>query len=218
MELLTQIAGSLPRSWITGVARLQFRFPLLKKPVGWLSNRFRHRNGKIQKGEGRGLRFNPGSANAGYLLGTSEPAMQFALARLIRPTMTVYDIGANVGFFSVIAARLVGPHGRVIAFEALPENAEQLVANALLNNFENIIVRCEALGNENGFTAFFAADESTLGRLKTLGPPDPAAREITVPVRQLDRLIAGSDLPLPGLVKLDVEGAEVAVLLGACET
>jgi FkbM family methyltransferase len=218
LELLTRVAGSLPHGWLTSVARLQFRFPVLKRPVGWLANRFRNRNGEISKGVGRGLKFNPGSANAGYRLGTSEPGVQAALTRLVQPRMTVYDIGANVGFFSVIAARLVGPEGQVVAFEPVLKNCGQLTLNAQLNNFTNVTVRCEALGNENGFATFFATLEPTLGRLKKFGAPEPGSDEITVAVRQLDRLIIDSGLPQPGLIKMDVEGAEVDVLLGASET
>jgi len=217
LELLTRVAGSLPQGWLTTVARLQFRFPALKRPVGWLANRFRNRNGKISKGVGRGLKFNPGSANAGYRLGTSEPGVQAALTQLVQPRMTVYDIGANVGFFSVIAARLVGPDGQVVAFEPVLKNCDQLTLNAQLNSFTNVTVRCEALGNENGCATFFATHEPTLGRLKKFGAPEPGSDEITVAVRQLDRLIIESGLPQPDLIKMDVEGAEVDVLLGASE-
>src|SRR6185436_8641628 len=117
MGLFTRTVGRLPHSWITAVARLQWRHPYMKRTIGWAAARFRNQEGQIQQGEGRGLKFNAAGANAGYLLGTSEPSVQSALAALILPKMTVYDVGANVGFFSVIAARLVGSHGHVVAFE-----------------------------------------------------------------------------------------------------
>ena len=76
MGLLEQLVGRLPRSWITSVARLQWRHPYLKRPVGWAADRFRDRNGEIQQGEGRGLKFNPGRANAGYLLFGTHAGMR----------------------------------------------------------------------------------------------------------------------------------------------
>jgi FkbM family methyltransferase len=186
--------------------------------MDWAADRIRNRDGEIQHGAGRGLKFNPGRANAGYLLGTSEPQVQGAFAELIRPEMTVYDIGANVGFFSVIAARLVGPAGHVVSFEPLANNADRITHNARLNNFAHVDVRLEALGNENGSVGFFSSDVPTLGRLAKLGAPDESCAEVFVTVRRLDELVEQAGLPLPDLVKMDVEGGEVDVLLGARET
>jgi protein-L-isoaspartate O-methyltransferase len=56
----------------------------------------------------------------GYYLGTYEPDMQESIARLIKPGMTVFDVGANIGFFAIAVAKLVGPAGTVVAFEPNP--------------------------------------------------------------------------------------------------
>jgi FkbM family methyltransferase len=218
MSLLTKMVGSLPDSWITSVARLQWRHAYLKSAVNFAANRFRNSDGVIQTGEGRGLKFNAGGANAGYLLGTSEPSMQAAMAALIRPKMTVFDIGANVGFFSMIAARLVGPKGRVVSFEPLPINSNQCEYNAALNAFEHVLVRTEALGNENGSANFFTSDTPTLGRFEKFGSPDESHARTIVPVRRLDSVLQEKNLPKPSFIKMDVEGAEVDVLEGASQT
>lgn len=218
MTLLIKIAGRLPPSWLKSVGRLQWAHPGFKRAVNWAAERFRNQDAEIQRGEGRGLKFNTGAANAGYLLGTSEPGVQSALAQLIRPKMTVYDIGANVGFFSMIAARLVGPYGRVVSFEPLPMNADQITHNAVINNFDNIVVRLEALGNDNGWAPFFASDVPTLSRLAQFGAPAGSCAQTNVSLRQLDGLIEDTRLPLPDFIKIDVEGAEADVLLGACHT
>lgn len=68
-----------------------------------------------------------------YWLGTYEPELQAALRELIQPGMVAYDVGANIGYISLIMARLVGPQGRVFAFEALPANLERLRNNLQLN-------------------------------------------------------------------------------------
>lgn len=216
MSLVTRLGGLLPRSWIKTISRAQWKHPLLKRLFNFGANRFRNQDGVIQQGEGKGLRFNVGQSNAGFLLGTAEPSVQFALRTLIRPGMTVYDVGANVGFLSVIAARYVGPTGRVVCFEPLPDNIQQIEHNIQLNDFKQVIVRREALGDENGEAVFLVSAETTWGKLATVGSPVAnQVGEIKVPVRMLDTLIDVNHLPVPDLVKIDVEGAEVAVLKGA---
>ena len=68
-----------------------------------------------------------------YWLGAYEPELQDAIGRHIRPGMVVYDVGANVGYISLMLARAVGESGRVLAFEPLPANAERIRRNAALN-------------------------------------------------------------------------------------
>src|SRR5918998_6796872 len=72
-------------------------------------------------------------AHAGLIVrGTLEPPVQEALRRLIAPGAVFYDIGANVGFFTILGSRLVGPAGRVLAFEPVPWCAEAVRTNAAL--------------------------------------------------------------------------------------
>jgi FkbM family methyltransferase len=205
----------MPHSWVMSVARLQYRYPWVKPAFELAANRVRNQDGEIQQGAGRGLRFNAGRSIAGYMLGTAEPDMQAALKALIHPGMTVYDIGANVGFISIIAARLVGPEGRVIAFEPLPSNARQIKYNASLNNFSHIAVREEALGNEEGEVCFQVTDFPTTGRLEDGLVNKEKRGELMVAVRRLDTLVGAAEIPPPDLIKMDVEGAECAVLAGA---
>lgn len=70
-----------------------------------------------------------------YWLGTYEPDLQATLRQLVQPGMIAYDIGANIGYISLIFSRLVGLQGRVYAFEALPDNLQRLCANLRLNGF-----------------------------------------------------------------------------------
>lgn len=218
MKVVTKLSGYLPRSWIKLISRAQWKHPLLKRIFDFGADQFRNQDGVVQQGEGKGLRFNVGQSNAGYLLGTAEPSVQFALRTLIQSGMTVYDVGANVGFLSLIIARHVGLSGGVICFEPLPDNSRQIEHNIHLNNFENIVVRREALGDENGEAVFLVSSESTWGKLESVGSPvDKQVGEIKVQVRMLDDLIALKEMPPPDLLKIDVEGAEVAVLKGALE-
>ncbi len=218
MRLLTRVAGKMPHGWIMSVARLQYRYPWVKPAFELAANRIRNQDGEIQQGVGRGLRFNAGGSIAGYLLGTAEPDMQAALRALVRPGMTVYDVGANVGFISIIAARLVGPQGRVVAFEPLPSNVRQIRHNASLNNFSHIDVREEALGREEGAARFQVTDFPTTGRMENGVANREKRGELMVMVRRLDAVIDEAGMRPPDLIKMDVEGAEVDVLAGASRT
>jgi FkbM family methyltransferase len=218
MRLLTKVAGKVPHGWLMSVARWQYRYPWVKPFFELAANRVRNQDGEIQQGVGKGLRFNTGKSIAGYLLGTAEPDMQAALKILVRPGMTVYDMGANVGFISMIAARLVGPQGRVVSFEPLPANARQIKYNASLNDFSHIAVREEAMSDEDGKAVFQTTDFPTTGRLDNGSVNEAQAGEVLVAVRRLDAVIAEAKLPLPDLIKMDVEGAEANVLKGASQT
>lgn len=80
----------------------------------------------ISHGIGAGLLFNSSGAFPSRALGTVETEVQDALAELLRPGDVFYDVGANVGYFTIIAARLVGPEGRVVAVEPQPEAVKRL--------------------------------------------------------------------------------------------
>ena len=218
MAILAKAIGWLPPSWVRSVSVARHRFPWLKPILERVAGRVRGRDGTIRRGVGAGLRFNPGPANAGYLLGDSEADVQHALAGLITPGMTVFDVGANVGFLTVLAARLVGPSGRVVGFEPLPLNADCIEHNARLNGFDHVAVRREALGSADGRARFLMAPETTRGMLDTSGfakAENRASGEIDVPVRSLDSLWAEGAIPRPDLIKLDIEGVEADVLRGA---
>ncbi|QDT15491.1 FkbM family methyltransferase [Alienimonas californiensis] len=227
---LLWIAGKLPRGLIRAVSRSQWRHPLIRKGVERLYDLFRGRDGVIQGGVGAGLRFNPGPSHAGYLLGTTEPEIQRLLAELINPGDTVADVGANVGYLTTLAARLVGGEtsggGRVVAIEPLEENVRWIRHNVALNageeRFGRIDVRCEALGAADGTATFQLSEVSTWGRLESAGSaPNQPAGTRQVPVRSLDSLRAEGvfgEPPSLALLKIDVEGAEADVLAGGRET
>ncbi len=218
MSWIGHVVGRLPRSWLKAAARVQWRHPWLKRAFDWAAAWVRRGPAPIAHGAGRGLLFDAGPGNAGYVLGTSEPHVQQALELLVAPGMTVYDVGANVGFFAMIAARLVGPEGRVICFEPVAENAGFIARNAELNGFRHVTVRHEALGRTDGEATFLLSETPGWGKLAGVGDVPPGARgTITVPVRRLDGLLAAERLPPPDLIKVDVEGAETAVLAGATD-
>ena len=74
-----------------------------------------------------------------YWLGTYEPELQGAIQDWVKPGMVVYDIGANIGYISLMMAQATGQTGHVFAFEALPANEKRLVENISLNNYQDRI-------------------------------------------------------------------------------
>jgi FkbM family methyltransferase len=133
--------------------------------------------------------------------------------------MTFYDVGANVGFYCVIVGRLVGPSGRVIAFEPLRDNAPWIEHNARLNGFWNVEARLEALGDDDGEARFLISASSGWGKLESVGsPPAHMSGEVNVRLRRLDSLLTEGAIPPPNLMKIDIEGGEVGFLRGASDT
>jgi FkbM family methyltransferase len=174
---------------------------------------FQIADGVIAHGEGKGLRFNPSGENAGYALGTTEPGVQETLTRLLASGRTFYDVGANVGFFSLIAARRVGPSGRVYAFEPLPDNAEALIHNVELNALENVEVIQAAVSAHPGQALLAVTEESVQAHLAEIETQVPTMQTIEVEVTSIDAEVAAGKPP-PDVVKIDYEGAELAVIEG----
>jgi FkbM family methyltransferase len=147
-----------------------------------------------------------GSAIHGCWLGTYELDKQAALERFVRPGMTVYDIGAQAGFYTLFFSRLVGESGRVFAFEPCPYEARFLLDHVRMNKIANVRVIQAAVAEQAGLVAMTTDRGMTQNRIHSC---DDAT--LKVPSLNLDSL----NLPAPDLVKMDVEGAESAVLNGA---
>ena len=163
------------------------------------------------------MRIDPSGANAGYALGTTEPLIQDAFAEQIKSGDVVWDIGANIGFYSLIAARLAGD-GEVIAFEPLPANLAAIRRNLALNGLSNVKVLGIALADTEGTADLQIHSELTWAKLDTSADTAfqqelAVAGHVTVQLSTIDRQL--EILPPPDVVKIDIEGAEVAALRGA---
>jgi FkbM family methyltransferase len=226
VDTLIRLVGKLPSSWLSRATQqrsdtqLRSRYPKVEALLEWCLERgFRGCDSVIQRGAGKGLRFNCGLGSISFVFGTHEPGLQRAFELLVRPGMTFYDIGANVGFYCMIVGRLVGPGGRVVAFEPLLDNARWIEHNTALNGFAHVEARREALGNDDGEARFFVSGDSQLGKLASVGaPPFRPAGEVNVRLRRMDSLLAEGAILPPNLMKIDVEGGELAVLRGARHT
>jgi FkbM family methyltransferase len=214
MGIILKMCQHVPTSWIQWAGRVRGKAPWIKRWTDWLPNLLRNQKGRIQKGLGTGLWFDGAGSAVGFALGTHDPDVQVAFARLLRPGMTVYDIGANVGFTAILAARQVEASGQVICFEPLEVNAAQIILNANMNRFVWVVVRREALGVADGEAEFHVSQSPTWGRLADAGQTPLHNAVVRVPIRSLDSLISKDKLPSPHFIKMDVEGAEADVLKG----
>jgi FkbM family methyltransferase len=169
-------------------------------------------------GVGAGLRFNAAGSNPGYALGTNEPPVQEALANYLRAGDIFYDIGANVGFFTVIGAKLVGQTGHVYAFEPVPENAASIRRNIELNNFAHVTLFEKAVSHSTGKGELLLSHCSGGATLSSAGTSPDVKGTISIELISIDDLVAQQKIAPPAVVKIDVEGAELDVLQGMSQT
>jgi len=171
---------------------------------------------QIQNGPAKGLwiRLNPRTGQ-NVQKGIGEPAVQQALVDHVKSGMTFYDLGANIGFFSLMAVRLVGPQGIVISFEADPEIAARLRENLTRNGFSHARVEEKAIWSEPTTVSFARVDPQTSPDrgLGHVSDSQSTPGTIIVPAVSLDSFVSSN--PLPDFIKCDVEGAEVDVFAGA---
>jgi len=213
-----------------GIARIFLRYaqafawvrnvPVLGPAARWASGKLVPRGTlswvQVRHGVGAGLwmRVNPRTGGQ-TLQGTGEPAVQDALQKNLRPGMIFFDLGANIGFFSLIGARLVGAAGRVVSFEADPEIAARLRENVAKNGFEHVAVEQRAVWSEPRMVTFARVDTATSpdrgqGHVSS---GEAGGDVISVEAVSLDDYCRSG--PAPDFIKCDVEGAEIEVFRGA---
>jgi FkbM family methyltransferase len=148
-----------------------------------------------------------------YCTGGWEPLETQVIAAALKPGDTFVDVGANIGFFSLLAERLVGPKGRVHAVEAMPSTADLLDHNIALNGAGAIIVHRCAAGERGGTVNMVMHDAGNIGSNHVVLDGDAGdSGNAPIALRRLDDLLAGEVIRL---IKLDIEGAEAMALRGA---
>lgn len=144
---------------------------------------------------------------------TYEPHTVAAFRRMLRPGMSVVDIGANVGFLTLTAAALVGPTGSVVAVEPNPMNVKLMEASRRLNGFAHVRVLPVAAGREVGLLAL-RTDGSNGTAVQLTGDYASPLGATMVPVVNLEAALGDHGNDRVDFIKVDVEGAEGAALAG----
>lgn len=157
-----------------------------------------------------------------YWRGAHEWAPLFLLRQILKPGMTLYDVGANMGEFTMYAAHLVGSKGRVASFEPMKETFALLQENISLNQYQDRISAFNlALSDKKGEADLFAATEvNTVGShedgLHTLfGTQERSSFLHKIQLEKMDEVMTAHQLPPPDVIKMDVEGSELFALKGA---
>lgn len=166
---------------------------------------------KIISGSNRGLKWIKGSGVNSYWLGNYEKDKQKFLSRLLKPGMTFYDIGAHVGFYSILGVKFVGEKGRVVSVEPVERNIRYIKRNVSLNSFDTVVKIIQAaVSNRVGKMYFFESKSNAGSFISVEG--DKKIETITI-----DDLVYKTKTP-PNVVKIDVQGATKQVLEGSIKT
>ena len=170
----------------------------------------------IAAGCGRGLMVNLDSRYEDeYARGGHEPLVEKMLTSHLRPGLVVYDVGAHIGIVSLIAGRVVGREGEVIAFEADPGNAERIAEHALRNSMPQIKVVQNAVWRTSGRLRFERASSQSSRNQGAVVSGDTIKGLETIEVQALSLDEFARERRSPDVIKVDVEGAEDAVLEGS---
>lgn len=162
---------------------------------------------RVLRGPMKGKKWIVGSSLHRCWLGSYELEFQKLLVKEVRSEGVFYDIGANVGFYSLLAADLVFP-GKVCAFEPLAKNVAYCQLHIEMNGVRNVEVFQLAISDKSGQESFKTESTRAMGQLTAGG-------DIIVQTRTLDEMIAESLTPPPNYIKMDIEGAELRALTGA---
>jgi FkbM family methyltransferase len=151
-----------------------------------------------------------------YWLGTYEPELQNAARDFVQPGMVIFDVGANIGYISLLMARLSGENGQVFSFEALPNNLLRLQKNIALNHMQSIIkVIPKAVVDSSCPVSFLTHSSNAMGKaLGSVGRNEHYEQEIKVAGLTLDDFVFLEGNPAPDLIKMDIEGGEVLAIKG----
>lgn len=160
----------------------------------------------ILTGRLRGKKWIIGSSRKACWLGIYESHFQDLLRAQLKSSMVFYDIGANVGFYSLLASGIL-QSGTIYSFEPVPRNVDYLRRHVRLNHAGNVHVMDIAVSNYDGQATFQDSVDHASGHL---GPG-----ELQVNTRSMDSLLASQEILTPDCMKIDVEGEELKVLLGA---
>ena len=146
-----------------------------------------------------------------------EPDLSHTIEAILKPGDTFVDLGANVGYDTLLASKLVGAGGRVVAIEASSDIFAQFQANLALNRVANVRAVHVAVSDAAGELALYGGDAGNQGRTSSL-PREGLTPIETVPMLPLDAVLTAEERAAVRLIKMDIEGGELPVLQRLVET
>lgn len=219
------------QNWLTSLARQAFcwylrRFPLRDGKAFF----YRHLHGKLAPPAGRAITrlargftleldlADPGQRRLYFFGDYDERREADLISRVLEKGEVFWDVGANLGYFTLLAAAALGPTGQVAAFEPGGSAFAALTRNISLNQFTNILAYQVAASHRQGEAVLYSVRGQPDGRANLFRPGAGQTATETVPTVTLDSWREEKGLTLPAFIKLDVEGAELQALTGARET
>ena len=171
---------------------------------------------RITAGPARGLLLvAPRQRSFAYCGGDYEPHVVATLSRFVQPGMVACDVGSHLGYLALVLARLAGPSGRVYAFEPLPRHVKLLRRTLARNRLAQVTVVAQAVGVHTGRATLEEWPNDAMNRVVE-GIADWKGKTVQVPITTLDDWTARVEgLHRLDLIKLDIEGQELAALQGA---
>jgi FkbM family methyltransferase len=151
-----------------------------------------------------------------YYCGQFEPECLHLMKQYLRPGSTILDVGANIGLYTIEAAKAVGSSGRVISIEASPDHAKTIERNINLNGFRNVDLISSAVGDVDGAATLTLPAGGNYGMF-TLGKVAGRASG-EVQIRRIDDILLQQGVRSVDFIKMDIEGSELSALKGAIKT
>ncbi len=148
-----------------------------------------------------------------FFFGIWEPNLTHWMCGQLRPGDTFVDVGANLGYYSLLASKIVGDTGNVIAIEASPRNAAQLERNLALNRTRNVRAVQAAVTDRVGTVSFYQGPAGRPGQ-SSVAKRKGMAYECEVPTAPLCEILTPHETATARIIKIDVEGAECAAVAG----
>jgi FkbM family methyltransferase len=142
---------------------------------------------------------------------TWEPNTSRTLSKLIHPGDVAVDLGANIGYFTLLFSHLVGDDGSVIAVEASPKIARTLADNVVRNRAGNVRIVNAAVAAKAGTATIYEAPDLNIGATTTR-PDRGFPATATVEALSIDQILTADEAKRASLIKVDIEGAEIPVL------
>lgn len=149
----------------------------------------------------------------GFILGFYETSLRDIINTHLKEGNCFFDLGAHWGYFTLIAAKKVGYKGKVCSFEPMPMNFNRLQTNVNKNHLQQVELFELAISNKNGSVHFSNSSDSFANTYLGTNKSD----SLEVKTKSLDYLVFNESLPNPDFIKIDVEGAELDVLLGSTQ-
>lgn len=140
-----------------------------------------------------------------------EPLQTGLFLDTLKAGQVIFDIGANIGYYALLASKKIGSDGKVYAFEPDKNNIQVLVKNIELNNLTNIDLVQKAISDKTGFVNFKSSD---LSKGDSAISANQSTGSVSVPAITFDDFVKENNT-VPDVIKMDVEGAEILVLRGA---